>query len=107
MPTAARVCGKGHVRNLEPDDLVALTVEAVAMAGVPPAGTDRIPGRHQADIGAASLRKRNGETAFIASLLCAGSRNPEPCRHRRIPVGQPRPRPALDRNETASRNRGR
>ena len=32
------------VRNLEPEDLAALTVEAAAMARVPLAGTDWIPG---------------------------------------------------------------
>ena len=37
-------CGKSHVLNLEPEDLVALTVEAAAMAKVPLAGTDWIPG---------------------------------------------------------------
>jgi glutamate synthase domain-containing protein 2 len=42
--TLARACGKSHVRNLEPEDLVALTVEAAAMARVPLAGTDWIPG---------------------------------------------------------------
>lgn len=42
--TLARACGKSHVHNLEPEDLVALTVEAAAMAGVPLAGTDWIPG---------------------------------------------------------------
>jgi glutamate synthase domain-containing protein 2 len=41
----ARACGKSHVHNLEPEDLVALTVEAAAMAGVPLAGTQWIPGR--------------------------------------------------------------
>lgn len=40
----ARACGKSHVHNLEPEDLVALTVESAAMAGVPLAGTDWIPG---------------------------------------------------------------
>jgi len=45
LQTVARACGKSHVHNLEPDDLVALTVEAAAMAGVPLAGTDWIPGR--------------------------------------------------------------
>ena len=50
---AARVClnemigghanGKSHTRNLEAEDLVALTIEAAAMAGVPLAGTDWIP----------------------------------------------------------------
>jgi glutamate synthase domain-containing protein 2 len=42
--TIARACGKSHVRNLEPEDLVALTVEAAAMARVPLAGTNWIPG---------------------------------------------------------------
>ncbi|MBM3544892.1 MAG: FMN-binding glutamate synthase family protein [Alphaproteobacteria bacterium] len=42
--TIARACGKSHLRNLEPEDLVALTVEAAAMAKVPLAGTDWIPG---------------------------------------------------------------
>jgi methylamine---glutamate N-methyltransferase subunit C len=40
----ARACGKSHLHNLEPEDLVALTVEASAMAKVPLAGTDWIPG---------------------------------------------------------------
>jgi methylamine---glutamate N-methyltransferase subunit C len=43
--TLARACGKSHVHNLEPEDLVALTVEAAAMARVPLAGTDWIPGK--------------------------------------------------------------
>ncbi|MGD9263394.1 MAG: FMN-binding glutamate synthase family protein [Methyloceanibacter sp.] len=42
--TIARACGKSHVHNLEPEDLVALTVEAAAMAQVPLAGTTWIPG---------------------------------------------------------------
>ena len=42
--TLARACGKSHVHNLEPEDLVALTVEASAMAKVPLAGTSWIPG---------------------------------------------------------------
>ena len=42
--TLARACGKRNVRNLEPEDLVALTVEAAAMARVPLAGTNWIPG---------------------------------------------------------------
>src|ERR1043166_7575860 len=41
----ARACGKSHVHNLEPEDLVALTVEAAAMARVPLAGTEWIPGQ--------------------------------------------------------------
>ena len=42
--TLARACGKSHVHNLEPEDLVALTVEASAMAKVPLAGTSWIRG---------------------------------------------------------------
>lgn len=42
--TIARACGKSDLRNLEPEDLVALTVESAAMAGVPLAGTNWIPG---------------------------------------------------------------
>jgi methylamine---glutamate N-methyltransferase subunit C len=41
----ARACGKTDVHSLEPEDLCALTVEAAAMARVPLAGTDYIPGR--------------------------------------------------------------
>ena len=43
--TLARACGKSDLRNLEPEDLVALTVEAAAMARVPLAGTSWIPGQ--------------------------------------------------------------
>ncbi len=42
--TVARACGKSHLQNLEPEDLVALTVESAAMARVPLAGTDWVPG---------------------------------------------------------------
>lgn len=42
--TIARACGKAHLHHLEPEDLVALTIEAAAMARVPLAGTDWIPG---------------------------------------------------------------
>jgi glutamate synthase domain-containing protein 2 len=42
--TLARACGKSHVHNLEPEDLVALNVEAAAMARVPLAGTGWVPG---------------------------------------------------------------
>src|SRR6266550_4162055 len=45
--TIARACGKSHVHNLEPEDLVALTVEAAAMAQVPLAGTNWIPGKSE------------------------------------------------------------
>jgi glutamate synthase domain-containing protein 2 len=43
--TIARACGKSHVHNLEPEDLCALTIEAAAMARVPLAGTEWIPGK--------------------------------------------------------------
>ncbi|WP_298973184.1 FMN-binding glutamate synthase family protein [uncultured Roseobacter sp.] len=46
--TIARACGKSHVLNLEPEDLCALTIEAAAMAGVPLAGTNWIPGAGEA-----------------------------------------------------------
>ncbi len=45
LTTLARACGKSNVHNLEPEDLVALSIEAAAMAGVPLAGTTWIPGR--------------------------------------------------------------
>jgi glutamate synthase domain-containing protein 2 len=44
--TLARASGKSHLHNLEPEDLVALTIEASAMARVPLAGTSWIPGRN-------------------------------------------------------------
>ncbi|TCK21790.1 FMN-binding glutamate synthase family protein [Pseudonocardia endophytica] len=43
--TIARACGKAHLRHLEPEDLVSLTIEAAAMARVPLAGTSWIPGQ--------------------------------------------------------------
>jgi glutamate synthase domain-containing protein 2 len=43
--TIARACGKSHLHNLEPEDLVALTIEAAAMAQVPLAGTSWVPGQ--------------------------------------------------------------
>ena len=42
--TIARACGKNNLHNLEPEDLCALTVEAAAMARVPLAGSNWIPG---------------------------------------------------------------
>jgi glutamate synthase domain-containing protein 2 len=44
LTALARACGKSDVHHLEPEDLAALTVEAAAMARVPLAGTDWIPG---------------------------------------------------------------
>ncbi len=45
LTTLARACGKSDVHNLEPEDLVALSIEAAAMARVPLAGTSWIPGQ--------------------------------------------------------------
>ncbi|PWE32830.1 FMN-binding glutamate synthase family protein [Maritimibacter sp. 55A14] len=42
--TIARACGHNSLHNLEPEDLCALTVEAAAMARLPLAGTNWIPG---------------------------------------------------------------
>ena len=42
--TLARACGKSDVHHLEREDLVALNVEAAAMAKVKLAGTNWIPG---------------------------------------------------------------
>ncbi len=47
LTTLARACGKSNVHNLEPEDLAALSIEAAAMAGVPLAGTNWIPGRER------------------------------------------------------------
>jgi glutamate synthase domain-containing protein 2 len=47
LTTLARACGKSNVHHLEKEDLVALTVEAAAMAKVPLAGTDWIPGKRE------------------------------------------------------------
>ena len=44
LTTLARACGKSDVHHLEREDLVALTVEAAAMARLPLAGTEWIPG---------------------------------------------------------------
>jgi glutamate synthase domain-containing protein 2 len=44
LATIARACGKSNVHHLEREDLAALTVESAAMAKLPLAGTDWIPG---------------------------------------------------------------
>ena len=48
LTTIARACGKQNVHHLEREDLVALTVEAAAMARLPLAGTNWIPGSTRA-----------------------------------------------------------
>ena len=40
VQTLARACGKSHVHNLEPEDMVALTIEASAITGLPLVGCD-------------------------------------------------------------------
>ena len=47
LTTIARACGKQNVHHLEREDLVALTIEAAAMARLPLAGTNWIPGWQQ------------------------------------------------------------
>ncbi len=60
----ARACGKTNVHSLEPEDLAALTMEASALAMVPLAGTNYIPGQTEertlAEI-KALLEKRVGD----------------------------------------------
>jgi glutamate synthase domain-containing protein 2 len=46
LTTIARACGKQNVHHLEREDLVALTLEAAAMARIPLAGTSWIPGHN-------------------------------------------------------------
>jgi methylamine---glutamate N-methyltransferase subunit C len=46
LTTVARACGKSNVHHLEPEDLMALTIESAAMARVPLVGTDWIPGQN-------------------------------------------------------------
>src|SRR5699024_3068117 len=45
--TIARACGKSHVTHLEPEDMVALTIESAAMTGLPLAGTEWVQGRNR------------------------------------------------------------
>src|SRR5437762_3244884 len=45
LTTLARACGKSNVHHLEREDLVAMTIEAAAMAKLPLAGTNWIPGQ--------------------------------------------------------------
>ena len=42
----ARACGKQDVHHLEREDLAALSIEAAAMAAIPLAGTNWIPGHN-------------------------------------------------------------
>jgi glutamate synthase domain-containing protein 2 len=77
----ARACGKTNVHSLEPEDLAALTVEAAAMAKVPLAGTQYVPGvteneilsevRRLLAIQAEQKLEEHG-TASVESLRVAG-----------------------------------
>jgi glutamate synthase domain-containing protein 2 len=58
LATLARACGKSNVHHLEREDLAALTVEAAAMAKLPLAGTDWIPGVTATATHAATSRTR-------------------------------------------------
>ena len=67
--TIARACGKSHVHNLEPEDLVALTVEAAAMARVPLAGTNWIPGHDRSsDTNTCSAAECRGDSRMATDL---------------------------------------
>jgi methylamine---glutamate N-methyltransferase subunit C len=74
--TIARACGKNHLHNLEPEDLCALTIEAAAMAGVPLAGTNWIPGgRAASDTVITSNKKRQtGSYTMATDLAASGPR---------------------------------
>ncbi len=75
--TLARACGKSHVHNLEPEDLVALTVEAAAMARVPLAGTSWIPGRQRLVLNAELGRDRGRVLRAAAGAPCARRARPK------------------------------
>ena len=74
--TIARACGKAHVRHLEPEDLVAVTIEAAAMARVPLAGADWIPGRRRDD---GRRRHRRGRNRGCRRRMGAGPARRHQC----------------------------
>ena len=85
--TLARACGKSHVHNMEPEDLVALTVEASLMTGVPLAGMQRSLVDEIAERVATRLQRltppfgaRSGVRADVPSGHAPARR---PCRARR------------------------
>ena len=97
----ARACGKTNVHSLEPEDLCALTTEAAAMAKVPLAGTDYIPGVSEeralaADRDAARpLSREPGGRAAGRAREDRGRRR-RPRRHRGAPMSEE----DFDRRET-------
>ena len=68
--TLARACGKSHVHNLEPEDLVALTVEAVG-DGEGAAGGDELGAgtRPELNLAPASQRRAASHSACSAAQL--------------------------------------
>ncbi len=66
--TIARACGKSHLHNLEPEDLVALTIEAAAMAQVPLAGTTWIPGKTACDVRGPLLKIRRAALSLSSAI---------------------------------------
>src|SRR5262249_32427892 len=65
----ARACGKTNVHSLEPEDLCALTVEAAAMAKVPLAGTESIPGVSEERTLGQSQRLREKHVGYPVDYL--------------------------------------
>ena len=68
LTTIARACGKQDVHHLEKEDLVALTVEAAAMAGVPLGGYVVDPGRGAAATPLAKTRASSITVIFVVTL---------------------------------------
>ena len=104
----ARACGKTSVHSLEPEDLAALTVEASAMAKVPLAGTDYIPGSARAGAGRDPTlldQYLENPVDYLPSTAATGRRNIRDPRRRgsrareghldrrRVPVGTSLPVP--------------
>ncbi len=73
MTMLARACGKSDVHHLEPEDLVALTVEAAAMARVPLAGTAGSRAGRREPPGAARRPRSWSIGGGVAGLSTAGA----------------------------------
>ena len=71
--TIARACGKSHLHNLEPEDLVALTMESAAMAQVPLAGTNWIPGKRRVSVVAAGRTHADGDGCKGSTMASFGA----------------------------------
>ena len=111
----ARACGKTNVHSLEPEDLCALTVEAAAMARVPLAGTDYIPGvteeRALERIERLLERHLTNPIDYLArgGRVMSSVREPEKIaqHRRRVPVGPALPLPGGHRGARRRRPAGR